>query len=105
LLLLRLATVSVWTTKSAATTAKTQGQLETYCKNVALAIKKVLLPSQRLALFSAPPTTTHTGGHVSVQRSSPLGSSCVTTTTRRWCCGNLHHVHMFLYIIYIYKCI
>jgi hypothetical protein len=40
-----LATVSVWTTKSAATTAKTQGQLETYCKNVALAIKKVLLPS------------------------------------------------------------
>jgi hypothetical protein len=48
LLLLRLATVSVWTTKSAATTAKTQGQLETYCKNVALAIKKVL-PGNRTA--------------------------------------------------------
>lgn len=51
LLLLRLATVSVWTTKSAATTAKTQGQLETYCKNVALAIKKVIGAADQLRLM------------------------------------------------------
>ncbi|KAL6051803.1 Rho guanine nucleotide exchange factor (GEF) 17 [Balamuthia mandrillaris] len=49
--LVRLATVSVWRIKSAATTSRTQQLLETHCKEVALAIKKVIDASEELKIM------------------------------------------------------